>query len=259
MSGHRAWWAWAICGLWLGATAPADDRPLPREFRFAGYLPNYRAAQFDPAAADGITDLIVFSAEPTAAGELTLRRLGEFPWDKLRDWKTRQRVRLILCVGGWGRSSASGHVSDYRHEQATRKNNPPAIAAEGIVPVLPRARYEYNPHLPPVLRFDQRGGPDRLRELLEKAAREPLGPNEVRLLAEAIGRHEPWLEWAGKREPKWFEVDPVALHVHARVSTQAIGRIGRSTLRPPRYGTASLVCRRSRESFHVRIRQLEVT
>jgi adenine-specific DNA-methyltransferase len=94
----------------------------------------------------------------------------------------------------------SAQIEDYRHEQATRKNNPPAnIAAEGIVPVSPRARYEYNPHLPPLLRFDQRGGPDRLPELLEKAAREPLGLNEVKLLAETIGRHEPWLEWAGKR------------------------------------------------------------
>ena len=34
--------------------------------------------------------------------------------------------------------------------------------------------------------------------------------------------HEPWIEWAGKREKSGFEVDPVALHIHERVSTQAI-------------------------------------
>ena len=38
-------------------------------------------------------------------------------------------------------------------------------------------------------------------------------------------RHEPWLEWSGKREKPWFEVDPVALHMHERISTQAILRV----------------------------------
>ncbi|MFN7305042.1 MAG: site-specific DNA-methyltransferase, partial [Acetobacteraceae bacterium] len=43
-------------------------------------------------------------------------------------------------------------------------------------------------------------------------------------MAEALRRHEPWLEWAGKREKPGFAVDPVALHIHERVSTQAILR-----------------------------------
>jgi len=38
-------------------------------------------------------------------------------------------------------------------------------------------------------------------------------------------RYEPWLEWSGKREKPWFEVEPVALHMHERVSTQAILRV----------------------------------
>jgi hypothetical protein len=33
------------------------------------------------------------------------------------------------------------------------------------------------------------------------------------------------LEWSGKREKPWFEADPVALHMHERVSTQAILRV----------------------------------
>ena len=32
----------------------------------------------------------------------------------------------------------------------------------------------------------------------------------------------PWLEWAGKQEAKSFAVDPVALHIHERVSAKAI-------------------------------------
>jgi adenine-specific DNA-methyltransferase len=61
--------------------------------------------------------------------------------------------------------------------------------------------------------------------LLEKAKSEPLAEAEARLLAEALRRHEPWLEWAGKREANGFAVDPVALQIYERVSTQAILKI----------------------------------
>lgn len=121
-----------------------------------------------------------------------------------------------------------GAVNDYRHKGAKRKNNPPAkIAAEGTVPAIPKAEYAYNPHLPPVLRFDVNGSPDKLPALLEKAGREKLTADEVRLLAAALRRQEPWLEWAGKRESqaKGFTVDPVALHIHERISTQAILKV----------------------------------
>ena len=65
---------------------------------------------------------------------------------------------------------------------------------------------------------------DRLSDLLSGARHRPLSEDEVKLLEEALKRHEPWLEWSGKREKPWFEVDPVALHMHERVSTQAILR-----------------------------------
>jgi adenine-specific DNA-methyltransferase len=118
------------------------------------------------------------------------------------------------------------NVTDYRHDEAKRTNNPPAkIAAEGTVPLMPKIRYEYSPRLGPVLRFDSTGQSDRLPELLEKAQRGPLTAAEANLLAEALRNREPWLEWANKRERKWFEVDPVALHIHERVSTQAILRV----------------------------------
>lgn len=119
-------------------------------------------------------------------------------------------------------------VGDYRHKTARRKNNPPAkLAAEGTVPAVPKANYAYNPHLPPVLRFDPAGAPDKLPALLKKAKREKLAPEEVALLAEALRNQEPWLEWAGKRESqaRGFEVDPVALHIHERISAQAILKV----------------------------------
>ena len=110
---------------------------------------------------------------------------------------------------------------------ATRKNIPPAgLEAQGEVRQKAAVRYEYNPHLPPALRSaPDAGAADRLPELLEAARRRALTEDEAAALAEALRRHEPWLEWTGKRERPWFEVEPVALHMHERVSTQAILRV----------------------------------
>jgi adenine-specific DNA-methyltransferase len=136
-------------------------------------------------------------------------------------------------------------VEDYRYRTSKRKNNPPAaIAAASPVPVIAKARYDYNPHLPPVLRFDQTGHADvletrlsvaaqqRVSELLSLTATRPLTLVEREELEKLIQQAaharvvaEPWLEWTGKREKKWFEVDPVALHIHERISAQAILKV----------------------------------
>jgi adenine-specific DNA-methyltransferase len=117
-------------------------------------------------------------------------------------------------------------VADYRFDRAKRKNNPPAkIAAEGTVPLMPKITYEYSPRLAPVLRFDPTGGPDKLPELLAEAQLRALTASEAKELAEALRKQEPWLEWAEKREKRRFQIDPVALHIHERVSPQAILRV----------------------------------
>jgi adenine-specific DNA-methyltransferase len=143
------------------------------------------------------------------------------------------------------KSAASGGVEDYRFRTAKRKNNPPAaIASAAPVPVIPKAKYEYNPHLPPVLRFDQTGRADVLETRLSVSAEarvaEFLGFTAARALTSAEREElsalitqaaharvaaEPWLEWTGKREKKSFEVDPVALHIHERISAQAILKV----------------------------------
>ena len=120
------------------------------------------------------------------------------------------------------------NVKDYRYEEATRKNNPPAkIASEGLVPAVPKAQYFYSPRRPPKLQFDPDGKPDALPELLAEARRRALTDDEVKLLRDALRGHEPWLEWAGKRESQamGFTVDPLPLHIHERISTQAILRV----------------------------------
>ena len=133
-----------------------------------------------------------------------------------------------------GSGSPDGSVTaDYRHSGVKRKNVPPAtMAAEGTVPKVERARYAYSPHLPPVLRFDGTGNVDARPGLLAEAGKRALRPEELKTLAEALRRHEPWLEWAGKRESDseasgrgFLEVDPVALHIHERVSAQAVLKV----------------------------------
>jgi adenine-specific DNA-methyltransferase len=110
---------------------------------------------------------------------------------------------------------------------AKRKNIPPAgLEAQGVLQEAPRIRYEYNPHLPPSLRSaTDAAEADKLPELLAIARKRALTDEEAKVLADALRRHEPWLEWSGKREKPWFEVEPVALHMHERISTQAILRV----------------------------------
>ena len=122
---------------------------------------------------------------------------------------------------------ADASVADYRYD-ATRKNNPPAgLAAQGRVQEQPRHHLSYDPHLPPTLRFDPTGEEDGLPALLEDATRRPLTAEEAQQLADALRHRQPWLEWAGKREAAatGLSVDPVALHIHERISAQALLKI----------------------------------
>ena len=119
-------------------------------------------------------------------------------------------------------------IQDYRHDTEKRKNNPPAgIAAQGKMREKPKQEYAYNPHLPPTLRFDDTGNTDKLPELLQKALNEKLSIEDVETIADVLKHHEPWLEWASKQETKSFTVDPVALHIHERVSAKAILKVAK--------------------------------
>lgn len=88
--------------------------------------------------------------------------------------------------------------------------HPPRLPRRVWFPRFPKAQYAYNPHLPPVLRFDTTGESDQLPESLQTAQQRPLTEDEARQLAAAIkNAQSPWLEWTAKREMPGFSVDPV--------------------------------------------------
>jgi len=121
-------------------------------------------------------------------------------------------------------------VENYSHKKASRKNIPPAkIASEGRIPKAAKASYSYSPHLTPELRFDPDGDADRVAAIVEKSCSgQALTAKEqaiLRTLAQSV--EQPWLEWSGKIEEHnrgRLEVDPVTLHIHERISSNAIVR-----------------------------------
>ncbi|MBL8803409.1 MAG: site-specific DNA-methyltransferase, partial [Planctomycetes bacterium] len=118
-------------------------------------------------------------------------------------------------------------TTDYRHAEK-RKNIPPAqMASEGQVPMTKRVKYAYSPHLDPILRFDPTGRADKVKAIVEKACAGKTLTAEEQEILRGVGEHwsQPWLEWAGKQEEQargHFEVDPIALHIHERISSRAI-------------------------------------
>ena len=125
-----------------------------------------------------------------------------------------------------GSDVKSSLALDYQYPNAKRKNIPPAgLASQGTIRKEKKHIYAYNPHLPPVLRFDASGQADVLPELLQRATERALTSEEAKQLADALRNQQPWLEWSGKREEQDCVVDPVALHIHERISTQAILKV----------------------------------
>ena len=112
-------------------------------------------------------------------------------------------------------------VTQFKYPDAKRKHIPPSgEMATNKVREEAKVKFAYDPHRTPTLQFNEQI--TRCRELLQKSTRTILQSEEAEELVQMLESEQPWLEWAGKREQAHFEVDPVALHIHERVSAQAI-------------------------------------
>ena len=103
-----------------GAASPhhliAADKPTAKttpKFRIVGYLPEYRAAQLDPDVGKYLTDLIYFSAKPGRDGDLHLDNIKREHIARLQKIKQQHHMALLLCVGGWERSTDFPRVAAF--------------------------------------------------------------------------------------------------------------------------------------------------
>ncbi len=95
--------SFAIAGLAFAA-ASTNAQETGNEFRTAGYLPEYRVDGIAASQVAGLTDLIVFSVWPKNDGSLDTNAWPKGRLAKARALAEKADARLLLAVGGWGRS-----------------------------------------------------------------------------------------------------------------------------------------------------------
>jgi GH18 family chitinase len=100
----------AIPVAWPTSAAFSEQRSA-EPFAVVAYLPDYRIDALDPAVGQFLTDLIYFSAQPTADGQLGLGRLSAKALHKLHEMKRLHHTRLLLALGGWQRSRGFAALS----------------------------------------------------------------------------------------------------------------------------------------------------
>jgi adenine-specific DNA-methyltransferase len=118
-------------------------------------------------------------------------------------------------------------VRAHQHADHQRPVIPDAGVTAGDMPKAKKQDYAYSPHLDPVLRSDPSGAADLVAGIVAKVEGGlTLSDDEKRILRSVARAYEqPWVEWAGKSEEeakKAQRVDDVYLHIHERISAQAI-------------------------------------
>ncbi len=96
----------------MSPSPKADASSGSSGFVVAGYLPEYRADALDPAIGKYVSDLMYFSVEPKPTGDLDLSRLRPDHLRRLQTLRRQSGVRVLLTVGGWGRSAGFGPMTN---------------------------------------------------------------------------------------------------------------------------------------------------
>lgn len=97
-------WVLLATPLWASEEHPGQTATPTKQFRLVGYLPDYRVEKFDTPQAQWLTDVIYFSIQPKADGNLDARSVTPAALQKLRDIRRRYATRIHIGVGGWNRS-----------------------------------------------------------------------------------------------------------------------------------------------------------
>ena len=84
-----------------------------------GYLPDYRIESWTAPEKGTLTDVIYFGIEPSEGGVLPEQSVPVAHIEKVEVIKKALDVRLLLCVGGWGRSE---HFPAIAADEEARKN-----------------------------------------------------------------------------------------------------------------------------------------
>ncbi|MEM9160172.1 MAG: glycoside hydrolase family 18 protein [Verrucomicrobiota bacterium] len=84
--------------------ASCSPQPETTEFAVIGYLPHYRMDSVLPTQIQGLTHLIYFSIDPPADGIIAEPIANREHLAKLSSLRESVGCKLLLCVGGWGKS-----------------------------------------------------------------------------------------------------------------------------------------------------------
>ena len=88
----------------IAATLVGNAVANERQFVVVGYLPEYRMESVDDSRLSAITDLVYFGIVPTTNGAFPSDPVPNADLQKLEQMKQRLGCRLLVCVGGAGRS-----------------------------------------------------------------------------------------------------------------------------------------------------------
>ena len=105
----------ALVAIAVTAGAAEPDQAAPV---VAGYLPWYRMQGFTAERVGPVTDLIYFGIEPTKAGGFPDKPIPEATLTTLQSIRSATGCRLLLCVGGGGRSDGFPALVDRRTRAA---------------------------------------------------------------------------------------------------------------------------------------------
>lgn len=72
-------------------------------FEICGY--NNKPGLFWSEASEHLTHILLFSAVPTATGEVNFDEFKQTPWLELKNWKNKTNGRVSICIGGWGKGT----------------------------------------------------------------------------------------------------------------------------------------------------------